>query len=101
MKLEEIMKLLDAGYTKADIDKLNQPAEKPAADQTAKQPEAKSAEEEKPKDTEKPAPDPVMQKLDALINAIQLSNIAGMGTAGGQKMTAEDVVKNLFEIKKE
>lgn len=103
MKLEDIMKLVDAGYTKAEIAAFEQSESSDQKKDPENKPQGKPEEPKKPEapkpDENKPA-DPVIQKLDALISAIQLSNIAGTGRDGNSSMTAEDVVKNLFDIKK-
>lgn len=66
MKIEQIIKLIDAGYTKSDIEKMTEEESKPVVD-TAPEPEP----EKKPE----PPTDPVMTELKALKDQISKMSI--------------------------
>ena len=75
MTLDEIMKLIDAGYTKADIDALTS-ADQPdqqvqqANDQPADQPDQQTQQA-----NDQPAADPILDALNKLTETIIKSNI--------------------------
>ena len=79
MKLDDILKLIDAGYTKADIDAMTAPAQTAEPAQAA-EPE-KTAEPEAPAQTAEPAQnqtagqDQILEALNRLTNTIIKSNI--------------------------
>ena len=86
MKLDEIMKLIDAGYTKADIDALtaaaqsaDQPAEQAQQDQQASsdQPaeQAQQPAQQPAEQAQQPAADPILEALNKLTDTIIQSNI--------------------------
>lgn len=79
MKVNDILKLIDAGYTKADIEAMeavkDAPAEvpaKPAADPKPAQP-AQPAAEAQPAEAKA---DPVMEELKALRDQVTKMNLA-------------------------
>ena len=83
MNIEQIIKLIDAGYTKEDIEKMNQPASDPAPAPEAKQPEQTQPEpvpapEPKPEE-KKPESEPVnaqmLKELQDLKKAVYAMNI--------------------------
>jgi hypothetical protein len=83
MNIEQIIKLIDAGYTKEDIEKMNHPAADPAPAPEAKQPEQKQPEpvpapEPKPEE-KKPESEPVnaqmLKELQDLKKAVFAMNI--------------------------
>lgn len=83
MNIEQIIKLIDAGYTKEDIEKMNQPAADPAPAPEAKQPEQAQPEQAKPEpaqpEEKKPVTEPVnnemLQELRDLKKAVFAMNI--------------------------
>lgn len=82
MNVEQIIKLLDAGYTKEDIEKMNQPAAEPApASKTKpeeKKPEPASAPETKPEEKKtksEPVNNQMLQELRDLKKAVFAMNI--------------------------
>jgi hypothetical protein len=81
MKLDEIMKLIDAGYTKADIDALtaaaqsaDQPAEQAQQDQQASDQPAEQTQQPD-QQAQQPAADPILEALNKLKDTIIQSNI--------------------------
>lgn len=83
MNVEQIIKLLDAGYTKEEIEKMNQPAADPAPAPEEKQPEPAQPEPAKPEqakpEEKKPESEPVnngmLQELRDLKKAVFAMNI--------------------------
>lgn len=81
MNIEQIVKLIDAGYTKEDIEKMNHPAADPAPE--AKQPEQAQPEQAKPEpaqpEEKKPESEPVnaqmLKELQDLKKAVFAMNI--------------------------
>lgn len=84
MKLEEVMKLIDAGYTKEDISKFMQP--EPAA--APAQPE--------PAKTEAAAADPVLTELQELRKAVKAMTIVTGAAEKPQEKTVDDILKKLI-----
>lgn len=78
MNIEQIIKLIDAGYTKEDIEKMIQPAADPAPAPEAKQPDPAQPEQAKPEE-KKPVTEPVnnemLQELRDLKKAVFAMNI--------------------------
>lgn len=78
MNIEQIIKLIDAGYTKEDIEKMNQPASDPAPAPEAKQPDPAQPEQPKPEE-KKPESEPVnaqmLKELQDLKKAVFAMNI--------------------------
>lgn len=85
MKLDDIMKLIDAGYTKEDISKFMQP--EPAA------PAAPAAEQPKP---EAPAADPVLTELQELRKAVKAMTIVTGAVEKPAEKTVDDILKKLI-----
>ena len=76
MNVEQIIKLLDAGYTKEDIEKMNQPAAEPEPQE--EKPEPAPAPETKPeeKKTEsEPVNNQMLKELQDLKKAVYAMNI--------------------------
>lgn len=81
MNIEQIIKLIDAGYTKEDIEKMIQPAADQAPE--AKQPEPAQPEQAKPEqpkpEEKKPESEPVnaqmLKELQDLKKAVYAMNI--------------------------
>lgn len=93
MKVDEILKLIDAGYTKEEIAALSgdpqpQPEPKPEPEQKQEpepKPEPDQKQEPEPKPEPEPQPDQTNQRLDkletsiaTLIKTIQVSNVNNM-----------------------
>lgn len=67
MKTEDLILLIKAGYTKADIDAMNEKQEEPKEKPAVKHPDPEEKPEEK---QEEKADDPVMTELKALKDQI-------------------------------
>lgn len=76
MNVEQIIKMIDAGYTKEEIEKMTQPEPEPKQEPEPK-PEPKTEPEPKqePKTEPKPADDPVLKELQDLKKAVYAMNI--------------------------
>lgn len=96
MNVEQIIKLLDAGYTKEDIEKMNQPAEDqkkdPESDQK-KDPEPETKPDTKPEE-KKPDSEPVnnqmLKELQDLKKAVYAMNI--MQSAQPEQQSIDDIL---------
>lgn len=85
MKLEEVMKLIDAGYTKEDINKFMQP-EPAAAPEPAKPEPAKT----------EAAADPVLTELQELRKAVKAMTIVTGAAEKPAEKTVDDILKKLI-----
>ncbi len=116
MKLEDILTLVKAGYTREEIDKLDKPetpaghtappsetpeTPKPAA--TGTQPAKAPEEAPKPApEAPKPAPETagneqIMGAINALTAAIQKMNVQTASIpGGGEELTPEDMIANII-----
>ena len=72
MNVEQIIKMIDAGYTKEEIEKMTQPEPEPKQEQ---KPEPKPEPEPKKEPEPKPASDPVLKELQDLKKAVYAMNI--------------------------
>ena len=74
MNVEQIIKMIDAGYTKEEIEKMTQPEPK---QEPEPKPEPKQEPKPKPepKHEPKPADDPVLKELQDLKKAVYAMNI--------------------------
>ena len=96
MNVEQIIKLLDAGYTKEDIEKMNQPAAEPAPE--AKQPEqaqpepapAPEAKPEEKKTESEPVNNQMLKELQDLKKAVYAMNI--MQSAQPEQQSIDDIL---------
>lgn len=70
MNVEQIIKMIDAGYTKEEIEKMTQPEPEPKQEPKP-EPEPKT----EPKTEPKPADDPVLKELQDLKKAVYAMNI--------------------------
>ena len=68
MNVEQIIKMIDAGYTKEEIEKMTKPEPEP---KTEPEPEPEPKPEAKPE----PAVDPVLKELQDLKKAVYAMNI--------------------------
>jgi len=82
MNIEQIIKLIDAGYTKEDIEKMNQPAADPAPAPEAKQPEQAQPEQAKPEPAKAEQPKPEEKKPESEpVNAQMLKELQDLKKA--------------------
>ena len=87
MKVEEVIKLIDAGYSKEEIDKMLQSEPEPKPEQnTEPKPEPKPDSEPKPE----PAVDPVLKELQDLKKAVYAMNI--MNSAQPEQKSVDDIL---------
>lgn len=99
MKATEILALINAGYTKAEIDAMELPETAAAPDPVPEPvPEAEPAPT-----TEAPKPDPVNPEIQALtkqindlVSAIQKSNLLNTNQPHIQAESAEDILANII-----
>lgn len=104
MKATEILALINAGYTKAEIDAMELP-ETAAVPDPDPEP-APAAEPDKETDAPKPEPvkpDPVNPEIQALtkqindlVSAIQKSNLLNTNQPNIQAESAEDILANII-----
>lgn len=103
MKLDEILKLIDAGYTKEEIQALEQPAADPAPEQTepaqpgdppaSKAPAADPGQQSPAAQT--PPQDPVLEALNRLTNMMIDRNI-NQTVIQPQTRTTEDALAEII-----
>lgn len=112
MDIEQITKLIDAGYTKADIDKMQ--SEDQGGEKTGEQSGNKgsedagkqnSPEENKPENEKKvtdfdatiKALTETVTGLTETVKAMQAANLAGAKTGGNGDKTINDVMKSFID----
>lgn len=83
MKVEEVIKLIDAGYSKDEIDKMLQPEPEPKPD-----PEPEPKPDSEPK--AEPEIDPVLKELQDLKKAVYAMNI--MNSAQPDQKSVDDIL---------
>lgn len=83
MKVEEVIKLIDAGYSKEEIDKMLQPEPEPKPD-----PEPEPKPDPEPK--AEPGIDPVLKELQDLKKAVYAMNI--MNSAQPEQKSVDDIL---------
>ena len=83
MKVEEVIKLIDAGYSKDEIDKMLQPEPEPKPD-----PEPEPKPDSEPK--AEPEIDPVLKELQDLKKAVYAMNI--MNSAQPEQKSVDDIL---------
>ena len=90
MKAEDVLDLIRAGYTKADIDALGIALEKP---------EEKKPEEPKPEKKEEPKPDDKVTaletKIDYLVNRLNLLAVQTSKQKDEPTETVDDILASL------
>ena len=103
MTLDQLFKLIDAGFTKEDI---MQFVQKPAADQGGSDPDPEQevvepAKPEEQKEPEESVTDKLLQgitgQLKNLTEAMQLQNIRNATGAGTKPETVEDIFQKMFD----
>ena len=76
MNVEQIIKMIDAGYTKEEIEKMTQPEPEPEPKQEPNpEPNPDPNPEPKPEAKPEPAVDPVLKELQDLKKAVYAMNI--------------------------
>lgn len=70
MNVEQIIKMIDAGYTKEEIEKMTQPEPEPKPE-----PKQEPKQEQKQEPKPEPADDPVLKELQDLKKAVYAMNI--------------------------
>ena len=112
MTIEEILKLGEMGYTKADIEKMTAPETNPEPEpKPEREPKPEPKPESVPAPTTEPKPDPtpkpddyyakISEQMAGILSAIQKSNI--IKDQQPQPMTAEDALASIInpeEVKK-
>jgi hypothetical protein len=88
MKVNEVIKLLDAGYTREEIQAME--AEKPEEKPEETKPEEKP-DETKPEEK----PDPVLQELQKLTKAVYAMNV--MTSEQPKQKSADDALAELMK----
>ena len=83
MKVEEVIKLIDAGYSKDEIDKMLQPEPEPKPD-----PEPEPKPDPEPK--AEPEIDPVLKELQDLKKAVYAMNI--LNSAQPEQKSVDDIL---------
>lgn len=85
MKVNEVIKLLDAGYTREEIMAME-----------AEKPEETKPEEAKPEETKpEEKPDPVLQELQKLTKAVYAMNV--MSSEQPKQKSADDALAELMK----
>ena len=105
MDSEQIIKLLDAGYTKADIDKMEaKPDQQESGSpddttgaETAGNPETKEEKKEISADDAIKALTETVNSLTETVKAMQAKNINGATGGKAEANTIEDVMKSFIE----
>ena len=87
MKVEEVIKLIDAGYSKDEIDKMLQPEPEPKP-KTEPDPEPDPEPKTEPK--KEPEVDPVLKELQDLKKAVYAMNI--MNSAQPEQKSVDDIL---------
>lgn len=87
MKVEEVIKLIDAGYSKDEIDKMLQPEQEPKP-KTEQDPEPDPEPKTEPK--KEPEVDPVLKELQDLKKAVYAMNI--MNSAQPEQKSVDDIL---------
>ena len=100
MNIEQIIKLIDAGYTKGDIEKMNQPAAEPAPETKPEETKPEPAPETKPeeKKTEsEPVNNQMLKELQDLKKAVYAMNIMNSSQPGQPESVDDILAKALKE----
>lgn len=84
MKVSEIVKLIDAGYSKEEIEKLNEP-----------EPSAPTPEQAVPEPEPEEKPDAVLVELQKLTKAVYAMNV--MNSAQPDQISADDALMKLMK----
>lgn len=100
MKAEDVLDLIRAGYTKADIDALGIALEKPDEPKPEEpKPEEKKPDEPKPEKKEEPKPDDKVTaletKIDYLVNRLNLLAVQTSKQKDEPTETVEDILASM------
>jgi len=100
MEAKDILELIRAGYTKADIDALGIALEKPEEKKPEEpKPEEKKPEEPKPEKKEESKPDErvaaLETKIDYLVNRLNLLAVQGSQQKDDKTETVEDILASI------
>lgn len=101
MKATEILQLINAGYTKSDIEAMELPETGAPDPDPSPAPEAEPEKDAPKPEPEKPNPvNPEIQALtkqiNDLVSAIQKSNLLNTQMPNTQPETAEDILANII-----
>lgn len=100
MEAKDILELIRAGYTKADIDALGIVLEKPGEKKLDEpKPEEKKPDEPKPEKKEEPKPDDKVTaletKIDYLVNRLNLLAVQSSQQKDEKNETVEDILASI------
>lgn len=100
MKAEDVLDLIRAGYTKADIDALGIALEKPEEQKPEEpKPEEPKPEEPKPEKKEEPKPDykvtALETKIDYLVNRLNLLAVQTSKQKDEPSETVDDILASM------
>ena len=103
MELNTILKLLDAGYTKADIEAMTAPAAEvtPEPAEEPVKPAETPAEEPAPEMTSADILNNLLAEVKGLKAQIQANNIRSDSMGSKPEVTAESILASLINPKKE
>ena len=101
MKIDDVMKLIDAGFSKEEILNISNEAEQaPSGDPT---PEAAPAAPEAPKPAPQPAPDAMKEVLEGFLNSfktvvndMKAANIGSSSIPDQHRDSAEEVLASII-----
>lgn len=102
MKASEILQLINAGYSKAEIDAMENPETDAPDPIPAAAPEAEQEPEPEPKpiqeklQTVNPEIEALTNQINSLVSAIQRSNILNSQMPPAPKESAEDILANII-----
>ena len=103
ISVDDILKLVNAGFTKAEIMQLGAaPASDPAPtpeNDPAPAPEKEPAPAPAPEDLTQKLLNGITGQLQALTSAVQANNIRGANAPANGPETTEDIIKGMFESK--
>ena len=98
MNVEQIIKLLDAGYTKEDIEKMNQPAAEPEPQEEKPEPvEPEQVKPEEKKTESEPVNNQMLKELQDLKKAVYAMNIMNSSQPGQHESVDDILAKALKE----
>ena len=96
MNVEQIIKLLDAGYTKEDIEKMNQPAAEPEPQEEKPEPaQPEQAKPEEKKTESEPVNNQMLKELQDLKKAVYAMNI--MNSSQPEQKSVDDILANALK----
>lgn len=98
MNIEQIIKLIDAGYTKEDIEKMNQPAAEPEPQEEKPDPaQPEQAKPEEKKTESEPVNNQMLKELQDLKKAVYAMNIMNSSQPGQPESVDDILAKALKE----